>query len=144
MIKCGKLLIHTATWMNLRIITQGERRQPQKATCMVSLIWNSKKINLVYQNKKDQWLLAVYGGGWELTGKGHKGQDGRTVLYLDCGSDCMDILYDNFDKTHQTVHFKGIYFIVRKLYLSKVIFFENHTKKLAFAWCYGLKYAPQN
>lgn len=89
---------------------------------MVSLIWNSKKINLVYQNKKDQWLLAVYGGGWELTGKGHKGQDGRTVLYLDCGNDYLDMLYDNFDKTHQTVHFKGIYFIVHKLYLSKVIF----------------------
>lgn len=59
-IKRNELLIHVATWMNLKSIMLSERSQAQKAPYyVIQLVWHSEKDRIIGTD-----IRSVVSGGW--------------------------------------------------------------------------------
>ena len=115
------LLIHTVTWMNLKIITLSERNQAEKKRtyCVIPFIYDSRKYKLICSDRKQ---LSGY---WELGGIGrhHSQRDmskllGMTVMFTML---VVVMVSGMYVATWQTVHFKYVQFIKYQLYFNEVI-----------------------
>lgn len=106
-------LMSSTTWMNVKSVRLSER-QPWKSTFFVMYVPDRK-----WQNYRDRnQVRNARGLGMGLTTKGHEEilGGGGNLLCLNCGYSYKTV---DLCLIHQTVSFRGMNFIVYKLYLRK-------------------------